>query len=154
MRTPLVVGNWKMHGTQGMARELAQAVRDGLKRPRGVEVVDCSSGGLRGAATAARIRRTPGFQVPYSERVRRDAGVKTMTVGLILEAHQAEAILQTGHADLIAIGREALYNPNWPLHAEIALGAEGNYESWPVQYGWWLEKRRYMLGYEPKKDAA
>jgi 2,4-dienoyl-CoA reductase-like NADH-dependent reductase (Old Yellow Enzyme family) len=77
-----------------------------------------------------------------------------MTVGLILDPSLATSIVERGQADLVAIGREALYNPNWPLHAELALGAEGNYESWPVQYGWWLEKRRYMLGYEPKKDAA
>lgn len=140
-----IEGGWSLDDTVALAREL---------KARGVDVVDCSSGGLKGAATAARVKRTPGFQVPFAERVRRDAGIRTMTVGLILEPQQAEAILQSGQADLIAIGREALYNPNWPLHAQIALGAEGGYESWPVQYGWWLEKRRYMLGYEPKKDAA
>ena len=94
------------------------------------------------AATAARIKRGPGFQVPYAERVRRDAGVKTMAVGLILEPAQAEAILQAGHADLIAIGRQALYDPSWALHAEGPLGVQGEFESWPVQAGWWLERRR------------
>ncbi|HWQ38682.1 MAG TPA: NADH:flavin oxidoreductase/NADH oxidase [Burkholderiales bacterium] len=139
-------GGWSLDDTVALAREL---------KALGVDVLDCSSGGLKGAATAARIKRSPGFQVPFSDRVRREVGMRTMTVGLILEAHQAEAILQAGQADLVAIGREALYDPNWPLHAEVALGVEGEYESWPVQYGWWLEKRRHMLGYEPKrKDAA
>ena len=136
---------WTLEDSIELAREL---------KSRGVDVIDCSSGGLKGAATAARIKRTPGFQVPFSDRIRREAGVKTMTVGLILEPALAQSILAHGQADLVAIGREALYNPNWPLHAEVALGCEGDYESWPVQYGWWLEKRRYMLGYEPKKDAA
>jgi 2,4-dienoyl-CoA reductase-like NADH-dependent reductase (Old Yellow Enzyme family) len=139
-------GGWSLDDTVALAREL---------KALGVDVLDCSSGGLKGAATAARIKRSPGFQVPFSDRVRREVGMRTMTVGLILEAHQAEAILQAGQADLVAIGREALYDPNWPLHAEVALGVEGEYESWPVQYGWWLEKRRHMFGYEPKrKDAA
>lgn len=136
---------WTLDDSVTLAREL---------KARGIDVIDCSSGGLKGAATAARIKRTPGFQVPFAERIRREAGIKTMTVGLILDPALANSIVEQGHADLVAIGREALYNPNWPLHAEVALGAEGNYESWPVQYGWWLEKRRYMLGYEPKKDAA
>jgi len=114
----------------------------GALRDRGVDVIDCSSGGIAGSATAARIPRTPGFQLPFAERVRRDAAIKTMAVGLILEAAQAEAALSAGQADLIAIGREALYDPNWPLHAERALAAESaDFEHWPVQAGWWLERR-------------
>jgi 2,4-dienoyl-CoA reductase-like NADH-dependent reductase (Old Yellow Enzyme family) len=59
---------------------------------------------------------------------------------MILDGPQAEQILQGGKADLIAIGREALYDPRWPLHAARALGLE-DYDRWPVQYGWWLDKR-------------
>ena len=129
-------GGWTIEDTVALARELAA---------RGVDVIDCSSGGLAGSATAARIKRGPGFQVPYAERVRRDAGVKTMAVGLILEPAQAEAILEAGQADLIAIGREALYDPSWALHAEGALGLQGEFESWPVQAGWWLERRRRTM---------
>ena len=65
--------------------------------------------------------------------------------GRRLEAAQAAEILQKGEADLIAIGREALYNPNWPLHAKEALGMLDDYADWPVQYGWWLDKRRKSL---------
>jgi 2,4-dienoyl-CoA reductase-like NADH-dependent reductase (Old Yellow Enzyme family) len=129
-------GGWTIEDTVVLAREVAA---------RGVDVIDCSSGGLAGSATAARIKREPGFQVPYAERVRRDAGVKTMAVGLILEPDQAEAILQAGQADLIAIGRQALYDPSWALHAEAALGLQGEFESWPVQAGWWLERRRRTM---------
>jgi 2,4-dienoyl-CoA reductase-like NADH-dependent reductase (Old Yellow Enzyme family) len=140
-----IEGGWTIEDTVALARAL---------KSRGVDVLDCSSGGLKGSATAARVKRSPGFQVPYAERVRRETGMKTMTVGLILDPQHAEHILQTGQADLIAIGREALHNPNWPLHAEIALGAEGSYESWPTQYGWWLEKRRHVLDTQAKRDAA
>ena len=108
----------------------------------GVDVVDCSSGGLAGSATAARVPRGPGFQVPFAERVRREAEIKTMAVGLILDGAQAEAVLQAGQADLVAIAREALYDPNWVLHAEMALtGGDVDFGRWPVQAGWWLERR-------------
>jgi 2,4-dienoyl-CoA reductase-like NADH-dependent reductase (Old Yellow Enzyme family) len=131
-----IEGGWTIEDTVALAVQL---------KARGVDVIDCSSGGLMGSATAARVKREPGFQVPFAERVRNDAGVKTMAVGLILDGAQAESILQAGQADLVAIGREALYDPNWLLHAAAALGAEGGFESWPVQYGWWLDKRRQSM---------
>ena len=137
-------GGWTLDDTVALAREL---------KARGVDVLDCSSGGLMGSATAARVKRSPGFQVPFAERVRKEAGITTMAVGLILDPHQAEQVLQSGQADLIAVGRQALYNPNWALHAEVALGVEGEYGSWPVQYGWWLDKRQHILTPEAKEKA-
>jgi len=68
-----------------------------------------------------------------------------MAVGLILTAQHAEEALQAGGADLIAVGREALYNPNWPVHAAQALGADPQMERWTVQYGWWLTRREGLL---------
>lgn len=124
-----------LEDTVAFARALAQV---------GVDVVDCSSGGILGGATAARVPRGPGFQVPYAAAVRHEAGIATMAVGLITEPAQAEAILQAGQADLIAIGREALENPNWPLHARRALGVPG-FDCWPDQHGWWLERRAASL---------
>jgi 2,4-dienoyl-CoA reductase-like NADH-dependent reductase (Old Yellow Enzyme family) len=130
-------GGWTLDDTVALAREL---------KARDVDVIDCSSGGIAGSATAARIARHPGFQVPFAERIKRDTGIKTMAVGLILEPQQAEAVLQHGQADLIAIGRQALYDPNWPLHAERALmGDAADFERWPVQAGWWLERRERGL---------
>jgi 2,4-dienoyl-CoA reductase-like NADH-dependent reductase (Old Yellow Enzyme family) len=140
-----VDGGWTLDDTVTLTKEL---------KTRGIDVLDCSSGGLLGSATAARIKRGPGFQVPFAERVRRETGITTMTVGLILEPDHAESILQSGQADLIAIGREALYNPNWPLHAEVALGCSGSFESWPVQYGWWLDKRQQMLDRHAERAKA
>jgi 2,4-dienoyl-CoA reductase-like NADH-dependent reductase (Old Yellow Enzyme family) len=112
-------------------------------KARGADVIDCSSGGLLGSATAARIPRGYSFQVPYAAEVRRAAAMATMAVGLILHPQQAEDVLAQGHADLIGIGREALFDPNWPLHARLALEAPDGevFASWPKQYGWWLERR-------------
>ncbi len=116
-------------------------------KARGADVIDCSSGGLMGSATAARIPRGYGFQVPFAAAIRRDADIATMAVGLILHPQQAEDALMSGAADLIAIGREVLFDPNWPLHAELALSetkgeiGDGTFASWPKQYGWWLERR-------------
>lgn len=140
-----VEGGWTLDDTVALAKEL---------KVRGVDVLDCSSGGLMGSATAARVKRSPGFQVPFAERVRKEAAMTTMAVGLILDPHQAEQVLHSGQADLIAVGRQALYNPNWALHAEVALGVEGEYESWPVQYGWWLDKRQHILAPEAKEKAT
>jgi 2,4-dienoyl-CoA reductase-like NADH-dependent reductase (Old Yellow Enzyme family) len=91
------------------------------------------------------LPRVPGFQLPFSERIRKEAGIKTMAVGLILDGRQAEEALQAGRADLIAVGRDMLYDPNWPLHAARALGADPDYAMWPVQYGWWLTRRESAL---------
>jgi 2,4-dienoyl-CoA reductase-like NADH-dependent reductase (Old Yellow Enzyme family) len=139
-----IEGGWSVDDTVALARQLKSI---------GIDVIDCSSGGIAGSATAARVKRTPGFQVPFAARVKAEADIPTMAVGLILDPHQAEAILQAGQADLIAIGRQALFNPSWPLHAQIALGEGEDFAAWPVQYGWWLEKRQRSLSDEDAKAA-
>jgi 2,4-dienoyl-CoA reductase-like NADH-dependent reductase (Old Yellow Enzyme family) len=134
-----VEGGWSIEDTVAFASELKKV---------GVDVVDCSSGGIQGSATAATktiLPRVPGFQLPFSEKIRKETGLKTMAVGLILTAQQAEDALQAGRADLIAIGREALYDPNWPLHAARELGIDPEYQMWPEQYGWWLTRRESAL---------
>ena len=134
-----VEGGWSLEDTVAFAKALGTL---------GVDVIDCSSGGILGSATAATrtvVQRVPGFQLPFAERVRKEAGIKTMAVGLILTAAQAEEALQAGRADLIAVGREALYDPNWPLHAAAALGVDADFARWPVQYGWWLARRESLL---------
>ena len=140
-------GGWTLDDTVAYAKEL---------KARGIDVIDCSSGGLFGSATAARVKRTWGFQVPYAERVRREAGVMSMAVGLIIDPHLAEFILQKGQADLIAIAREALANPCWPQMAEIALGRKSveAMDDWPVQYGWWLKHREWAIERIRADEAA
>ena len=134
-----VEGGWSLADTVSISKKI---------KAIGVDVVDCSSGGILGSATAATktvLPRVPGFQLPFSEAVRKETGLKTMAVGLILGGAQAEEALQGGRADLIAIGREALYDPNWPLHAARELGLDPEYAQWPQQYGWWLTRRESAL---------
>lgn len=130
-------GGWSLDDTVWLAGELGA---------RGVDVIDCSSGGISGSATLGRAAPRPGYQVPYAERVRREAGVMTQAVGLILDPGQAEAIVAEGRADIVAIGREMLADPNWALHAARTLGADDAFAEWPVQYGWWLDRRHRLVG--------
>lgn len=133
-----VDGGWTLDDSVWFAQRLKEI---------GVDVIDCSSGGLIGSATAARIKRGPGFQLPFAETIRRDAGIPTMAVGLIVEAEQAERALADGQADIIAVGREALANPNWPLQAiaELDGWAPETFRRWPEQAGWWLERRQRSM---------
>jgi 2,4-dienoyl-CoA reductase-like NADH-dependent reductase (Old Yellow Enzyme family) len=88
----------------------------------GVDIVDCSSGGIVGSASMSTVPRLPGFQVPFAERIKKEAGIATMAVGLITEGEQAERILQNGQADLIAIARELMWYADWPAHMALKMG--------------------------------
>jgi 2,4-dienoyl-CoA reductase-like NADH-dependent reductase (Old Yellow Enzyme family) len=125
---------WSLDDTVELARVL---------KSKGVDVFDCSAGGMSFTRNIFEQQARPqyGYQVPYSARVRRDADIKTMAVGLIVHADQAERILQSGEADLIALGREMLHNPNWPLDAAEKLGVQLPYAQLPAAYAYWLEKR-------------
>lgn len=131
-------GGWDLDDTVVLAGEL---------KVRGVDVLDCSSGGIGGPVTAATPREAIplGFRLPFSERVRAEAKMPTMTHGFIIHADHAETILTGGHADLIGIAREALFNPYWPRHAAYLLGYEPDFSDWPEQYGWWLVRRESNL---------
>src|SRR6266849_9660704 len=109
--------------------DLAQSVQLAkLVGPLGVDLIDCSSGGI---APGAKIRVRSGYQVPFAEEIRRRTGLLTGAVGLITTAAQAHAILQEGKADVVLLAREFLRQPYWPLHAanELAIPI-----SWPAQY--------------------
>ena len=110
-------------------------------KTKGVDVIDCSGGGmLAGAVPGAPVGY--GYQVPYAERLKREADIATMAVGLIVHAEQAEAILQQGQADLIALARELIYNPNWPMDAAQKFGLDPDFTSVPPPMAYWLERRR------------
>ncbi len=113
-----------------------------LLRDKGVDVIDCSSGGTlaRSPMDGERSKKY-GYQVPYAEKIRKEAGIKTMAVGHIVHADQAEAILQGGRADLVALAREMLYNPNWPMDAAQKLGIDPDFKLVPPPYSYWLDKR-------------
>ncbi len=109
--------------------------------PKGVDVIDCSSGGMRGAPVTSTGPISYGYQVPFAEKLKRESGVMSMAVGLIVHADQAEAILQEGRADLIALARELLYNPNWPMDAARKLGVDKAFRIVPPAQAYWLGKR-------------
>jgi 2,4-dienoyl-CoA reductase-like NADH-dependent reductase (Old Yellow Enzyme family) len=112
-------GGWDIEQSVELARRVAS---------RGVDLIDCSSGGN---VLSAHIPVAPGYQVPFAERIRREAGIATGAVGLITTPEQADAIVREGRADCVLLAREMLRDPYWPLHAAAALGHP---VSWPVQY--------------------
>ncbi len=115
-----VEGGWTIDDTVELAKLLAA---------RGdVDLIDCSSGGNDPRQA---IPVHPGYQVPFAERVRREAGIATGAVGLIHTPDMAEEILANGRADLVVMGRTLLADPVWPLRAAKRLGVRG---AWPVQY--------------------
>jgi 2,4-dienoyl-CoA reductase-like NADH-dependent reductase (Old Yellow Enzyme family) len=118
--TDWIEGGWTIEETVELA---------GLLKNQGVDIIDCSSGGNDPSTSPIRIE--PGYQVPFSERVRNEAGVATAAVGMITNPDQAEAIIANGQADLVLLGRELLRNPYWAHHAALALRADANI---PVQY--------------------
>jgi len=79
----------------------------------------------------AKVPVGPGYQAPYAERIRREAGIATGTVGMITSPEQAEHVVRTGQADLVLLARELLRDPHFALRAARVLGAEG---PWPRQY--------------------
>ena len=117
--TDWVEGGWDIEQSVELARALG---------PLGVDLVDCSSGGL---VAHAKIPVAPGYHVPFAERIRREAGVLTGAVGMITEASQAEAIIRAGQADAVLLARELLRDPYWPMRAARELGQSA---SWPAQY--------------------
>lgn len=127
-----IEGGWDLDDSVALATELKRA---------GVDLVDCSSGGnLLKGATNSNLTRGPGYQAPFAQRLRAESGVMTQAVGLIRTPELAEQLLQEGYADVIALGRQMLYDPFWAHHAAEKLGQTGAFEAWPKSYAWWLEK--------------
>lgn len=107
--TDWIDDGWDIEQSIELARRL---------RAHDVDLIDVSSGGL---VPNVKIPLAPGYQVPFAERVRHEAGIATATVGLISEVEHAQAIIAQGQADLVLIGRELLRNPYWVLHAARKL---------------------------------
>jgi len=112
-------GGWDVEQSVELARRLSSL---------GVDLIDCSTGGNVWTAT---IPVEPNFQVPYAQRIKRDAGIATGAVGLITTPAQADAIIREGHADVVLLARELLRDPYWPLRAARELGQQ---VEWPSQY--------------------
>jgi 2,4-dienoyl-CoA reductase-like NADH-dependent reductase (Old Yellow Enzyme family) len=112
-------GGWDVDQSVALAKVLKE---------HGVDLIDTSSGGN---VAGAKIPTGPGYQAPFAERIRREAGIRTAAVGQITEAKQAEEIVRGGQADVVLLAREMLRDPYWPLHAAEVLGVD---VSWPAQY--------------------
>jgi 2,4-dienoyl-CoA reductase-like NADH-dependent reductase (Old Yellow Enzyme family) len=106
-----VEGGWDLEQTIEFARELGK---------RSVDWIDVSSGGV---SPLQKIALAPGYQVPFARAIKEATGVHTIAVGLITGTRQAEEILASGQADLVALARAMLYDPRWPWHAAAELGA-------------------------------
>lgn len=128
---------WQLADSIAFARELKKL---------GIDMIDCSSGGFKLPAENNLVARTTGFQLPFSEQIRHEAGLPTIGVGLIRTGEQAAVALQDGRADLIALGRELLWNPNWPMQLATAHDEANGWKLMPQQYGWWLRRRKAQQG--------
>jgi 2,4-dienoyl-CoA reductase-like NADH-dependent reductase (Old Yellow Enzyme family) len=117
--TDFAPGGWTVEDAVVYARELKRI---------GCDYVTVSGGGV---VLDAKVPTGPGYQVVYAEHVRRETGITTGAVGLIAGARQAEEIVATGKADFVSLARGMLFDPRWPWHAAVELGAEAHY---PPQY--------------------
>nr|WP_317056718.1 NADH:flavin oxidoreductase/NADH oxidase [Roseovarius sp. W115]MDV2930349.1 NADH:flavin oxidoreductase/NADH oxidase [Roseovarius sp. W115] len=114
-------------------------------KAEGVDMIDCSTGGIGGKTRPKRMVIEQGFQVPYADTVRSEAKVASMAVGFLWDVDFCDAIIREERADMIALARELLDDPNWPLHAAARLDADEGHAMWPVEAGWWLMRRDRLL---------
>jgi NADPH2 dehydrogenase len=114
-----IEGGWDLDGSIALARAL---------KARGCDFIDVSSGGLDPAQA---VEAGPGYQTGFAAEIKRNSGLATIAVGLVTEPRQAETIVRSGQADMVALARMMLYNPRWPWHAAEALGAQA---AFPPQY--------------------
>jgi 2,4-dienoyl-CoA reductase-like NADH-dependent reductase (Old Yellow Enzyme family) len=117
--TDWVEGGWNIDQTVALTKQLKKL---------GCDWIDCSSGGLMKNQS---VPLGPGYQVPFAERIRKEAGIATVAIGMITEARHAESIIAEGKADLVALARGFLWNPRWAWQAALELGATPNI---PPQY--------------------
>ena len=140
---------WTIHDSIKLASDLNKL---------GVDVIDCSSGGIIGRPRFAvddkgdilkkNTDRGLGFQVPLANEIKKSVNIKTMAVGVIVNAKQAEKVIVQNQADLIAMGRELMYNPFWPLHAAQELNVDPNFDMWPDQYRWAVSRRSNIVKFK------
>jgi 2,4-dienoyl-CoA reductase-like NADH-dependent reductase (Old Yellow Enzyme family) len=123
--TDWMEGGWTIEESVELARRL---------RALGADLVDCSSGG---SSPAAKPPYAAGWQVPFAERIRGEAGIATAAVGLITEPAQADAIVREGRADVVLLARQFLREPHWPIRAARELGKPDAVRL-PIQYAHYL----------------
>ncbi|MBT4203049.1 MAG: NADH:flavin oxidoreductase/NADH oxidase [Rhodobiaceae bacterium] len=111
----------------------------------GVDVIDCSSGGIGGSPVLAKSKIIPGFQVPYAEKIKKDTGIRTMAVGAIIGYEQANNIIQKGRADFVALGRELMSETQWVYNAAKFLGLKNSKDFLTPNYAFYLQRRDSQL---------
>ena len=111
----------------------------------GVDVIDCSSGGITGSPVLTKSKIIPGFQVPYSEKIKKDAEISSMAVGAIISADQANEIISNKRADLVAMGRELLADTQWVYKAATYFNLENAKDYLPDSYSFYLSRRDEYL---------
>ncbi|WP_282610371.1 NADH:flavin oxidoreductase/NADH oxidase [Pelagibius sp. Alg239-R121] len=138
--TDWVDGGWETEDTVELAKGLKSA---------GVDLIDCSTGGIgaghNDSFTPRRMALAQGFQLPFAERLKQEAEIAAMGVGFLWDPEVAQAAIADGKVDMVALARELLDNPNWPLHASRSLGKDKDYSFWKPQFGWWLNKRQRLI---------
>ena len=125
-------GQWSLEDTISLSAEL---------KDRGIDVIDCSSGGVYGESDMPVVPYTAQVRAAFAERVKRETGIMTMAVGGITDPVEAEGILQEEKADLVALAREFLWNTDWAAHAAKALDAPDPYGLMPYEYAFRLRGR-------------
>ena len=128
-----VDGGVTVDDTVALAKEL---------KATGVDLIDCSSGGMTGPSGRALQPPSPGYLVPYAREVRHAAEIATMAVGLIITPTQAENIIADGSADMVAMGRQILDDPNFPYHAAQELRHPDPFGILPESYAFFLSRRK------------
>jgi 2,4-dienoyl-CoA reductase-like NADH-dependent reductase (Old Yellow Enzyme family) len=135
MRLSCVDGDaagWTIEDTYALVR---------LLHARGVDLIDCSSGGIDGSPLTKGLATSYGYQAELAAAVRRETGVPTSAVGLIVHPYQAEQMLVDGKSDLVSLARELIYNPNWPMDAAQKLGDDQGFNVMQRRGAFWLERR-------------
>lgn len=130
--TDWIDGGWEKEDTVRLSQIL---------KNHGVDMIDCSSGGIGGRERPRRMTIEQGFQIPFAKEVRAQTGLPTTGVGFIWDAAKANQMIEDGDVDFVALARELLTDPNWPLHAAKELGLDPDYDLWKPEFGWWLDKR-------------
>lgn len=132
-------GSWNIDDTVALAREF---------KALGVDVFDCSSGGIAGNSDMPRVKRAAGYHLPFARRVRSETGIATMAPGLITMPEEAEASLRNRDVDLVGMARELMRNSDWPVQAAHALGIANYLDLLPRDFAFRLrslEEQRKML---------
>lgn len=120
--------------------EIARALK-----AAGVDMIDCSTAGIGGKERPKRMTIEQGFQVPFATEVANQADIPVMGVGFLWDPAVIDSLVRDGKVSMVALAREVLDDPNWPLHAARALEVDPDHSLWAPEFGWWLEKRARVV---------